>query len=233
MIDLSRRSTWPEVMDDADLPAEDYARALADLARVNRVTFTHRPVIGWLQSATRTWPSGAAVSVLDVASGQGDLLRAIHRWGTRRGFVMALSGIDLNPRSAVEAAAATPAGVDIVWRTGDVFDHVPDPAPDFIVTSQFVHHLDDAAVVAFLGWMDRHARRGWFVADLHRHVVAYYGFPVLARLMGWHRIVRGDGMISIARGFRRADWVGYLERAGLVADIAWHPLFRYGVGRLA
>ena len=111
-----------------------------------------------------------------------------------------LEGIDLNPRSAVAAALATPQDMAITWRTGDVFAYRPASPPDFIVSSQFTHHLDDAQVVAFLDWLERTAAWGWFIADLHRHAIPYYGFRLLARLMGWHPIVRYDGTVSIARG---------------------------------
>jgi hypothetical protein len=68
---------------------------------------------------------------------------------------------------------------------------------------------------AFLRFMEREAAVGWMVNDLHRHWLAYHGFPWLARLAGWHRIVREDGQLSIARSFRRADWRGLLEKAGV------------------
>ncbi len=228
---LAHRSTQTELMDLPETSATDYASALADLAKVNRVTFTHRPVIAWLDRMTAGLARGAALSILDVASGQGDLLRAIHRWGQRRGFVLSLSGIDLNPGSAVEAAAATPGGMEITWRTGDVFEYRPDPRPDLIVSSQFTHHLDDKQVVSFLCWLERHSRLGWCIADLHRHAFAYYGFPLLARAMLWHRIVRIDGTISIARSFRRTEWQAYLKQAGVTADITWAPMFRWCIGR--
>ncbi len=224
---LTYRSTEPEVMDDPGLDPAVYARCIGDLAKVNRVTFTHRPVLRWLAAVA---PAGG-VSVLDVAFGDGDLLRAIARWADKRGVAMRLSGIDLNPRSAVAARAATPAGMDIVYRTGDVFEAAPDPKPDFIVTSQFTHHLDDRQLVQFLRWLDRTAQRGWYITDLHRHAVPYYGFRVLARLMGWHRIVASDGTVSIARGFRRGDWQAALAAAGVQADIRWQFPFRYGVSR--
>ena len=44
-MDLSRRSTLPERMDDADFPRADYERCLRDLASVNRITLTHRPLM--------------------------------------------------------------------------------------------------------------------------------------------------------------------------------------------
>lgn len=231
-MDLSRRSEMPEMMDDADISVLDYAQALRDLATVNRITRTHAPVLAWLRRATRDWPEGRAVSVLDVASGQGDLLRAIHSWATRRGLMPVLSGIDLNPSAAIEAVAATPTGTVIAWETGDVFDQAPEPKPDFVVSSQFAHHLTDDQVVAFLLWLERNSRRGWFIADLHRHALPYYGFRLLCRAAGWHRIVRLDGTVSIARGFRTPEWRALLARAGLNASISWHLLFRLCVGRL-
>lgn len=231
MTDLSRRSTEPELMDRADTSDHDYARALADLAQVNRLTLTHRPVLRWLQAATCDLPRGAALSVLDVASGHGDLLRAIHRWGTSRCLSLTLTGLDLNPRSTAQAQAATPAGMAITWRTGNVFTHKPQPAPDFIVTSQFTHHLENAEILALLAWLEQHAKRGWCIADLHRHAVPYYGFRLLARAMRWHRIVRIDGTISIARAFRLAEWRALLAQAGLAAELSRHLMFRLCVSR--
>ncbi len=232
MTDLRHRSTEIELMDRPETSRQDYARALADLAKVNTVTQTHRPVLAWLDRATANLPKGERVSILDIASGQGDLLRAIRLWGRARGLRLVLAGLDLNPDSAVEAAKATPDLMGITWLTGNVFHHVPEHAPDLIVSSQFTHHLDDDDVVAFIAWLEKHAAHGWFIADLHRHIVPYYGFRLLARVMGWHRIVRIDGTISIARSFRKSDWRSYLARAGVSAEIRWSLPFRWCVGRL-
>ena len=219
-------------MDDPALPQADYERCLHDLAAVNRVTFTHRPTLGWLDRATRALPAGRAVSILDVACGEGDLLRAIHRWAERRNRPVRVEGLDLNPRSAAAAAAQTPPDMTIAWRTGDAFAYAPDPRPDFIVTSQFTHHLPDAAIVQFLRWLERHAACGWFIADLHRAAFAYWGFGLLATVARWHPIVRRDGMISVARSFRRAEWQRFLAEAGVTAEVSWHLAFRWCVGRL-
>ena len=37
----------------------------------------------------------------------------------------------------------------------------------------------------------------------------------MARLLRVHRIVREDGQLSIARSFRRADWLDLLAEAGI------------------
>ena len=231
-MNLAHRSTLPELMDDPSTSPLVYTRCLHDLAAVNRVTFTHRPTLRWLGRATRDLPTDRAVSILDVACGEGDLLRAIRRWARRRGRQARLEGIDLNPRSAVAAAARTPTDMAIAWRTGDVFAYAPDPPPDLIVSSQFTHHLADGDVVRFLRWLESHAARGWFIADLHRATFAYWGFGLLATVARWHPIVRSDGMVSVARSFRRADWERLLAEAGVPGEISWHLAFRWCVGRL-
>ena len=113
-----------------------------------------------------------------------------------------------------------------------MFDFTPQCAPDYVVTSQFAHHLADDGVVRLIAWMERHAGRGWFVADLHRTAYAYVGFGLLCRLAGWHRIVRHDGTGSIARGFRRVDWRRLLDAAGVDAAIDPHAPSRQCVGRV-
>lgn len=216
-------------MDTEPVPAEEFARCLGDLAKVNRLTLAHRPTLAWLARATRDLP---AFTLLDVGYGHGDMLRAIHRWAARHGKQAVLSGVDLDPSSALAARAATPPDLAISYHTGDVFDFRPAEPPDFVISSLFTHHLPDARVVAFLRWMEATAVRGWFVNDLHRHAVAYYGFRLIASVARWHRFVGHDGAVSIARAFRRPDWTRYLAEAGVAAELRWRFPFRLCVSRL-
>jgi 2-polyprenyl-3-methyl-5-hydroxy-6-metoxy-1,4-benzoquinol methylase len=232
MSGLARRSTARELMDDAALPPAIYRRCIDDLAGVNRLTMTHGATLRWLAKATRHYPPGAEFSVLDVAYGQGDLLRAIGGWAAKAGFRVRLSGVDLNPRSARAAEAATPPAMTIAYHVGDVFAHHPAEKPDFIVTSQFTHHLTDEQLLAFLRWLEAEARRGWHITDLHRHPIPYHSFRWIARAARWHWIVGHDGTISIARGFRREEWAALLAEAGIDAEIAWHVPFRHSVSRI-
>lgn len=229
---LKERSTQPELMDNDDISNTDYNQCLADLASVNRITRTHQATLHWLDQALRSLPTGTPITIMDVACGQGDLLRMIHRLAVQRNYKITLHGIDINPNSAIAARQATPPDMNIAYSTVDVFTFSPAPPPDFIVSSQFTHHLSDSQVVRFLQWMEQYARHGWFIADLHRHPLAYYGYSLLAYLARWHPIVRHDGAVSVARSFRRADWQALLAPAGIEADIRWHVPFRLCVGRL-
>ncbi len=223
------RATAEEQMDAADLPADIYARVLADLDRVNRATMAPRPTMAFLDRAVGDRP----FRLLDVGYGDGGMLRAIARRAARRGVACDLVGIDLNPGSRPVARARTDAALPIDYRTGDYADLAGEPW-DLIVSSLVAHHMDQDQRDAFLRFMETHARIGWFVSDLRRHAFAYHGYPLLARLLRVHRIVREDGRLSIARSFVPADWRAMLARAGLtgVARVERRFPFRLCVSRI-
>lgn len=226
---LAVRARDPERMDDPALPAADYHRVLADLGRVNRWTLAARPTLGFLARGTAGM---RRLRLLDVGYGNGGMLRAVARWARRRGIEAELIGVDLNPKSEAAARAATPRDLAIEWRTGDYRDI---GSFDFVISSLVAHHMSDAELTAFLAWMEGHARRGWLVNDLHRHRLAYAGYPLLARALRVHPIVRHDGALSIARAFRKQEWRKLLDEAGIppgAARIARRFPFRLCVERL-
>jgi SAM-dependent methyltransferase len=217
---LAQRSTQMEQMDTGCVDFDDYSRCLRDLSRVNAVTLTHRPMLSWL--AKHAQPG---FSLLDIACGHGDALRKIRaRFPDSR-----LTGIDLNPWATRAAQQATDPAAHIDFINDDAFAYKPAQKFDFIIASQFTHHLTNDQIVAFLRWLPKNAAQGWFIGDLHRHIVPYYGFPILARLALWHHFVREDGQISIARAFIRTEWEALLRQAGITdqqAFVAWYVPFR-------
>ncbi len=232
MPDFSARATAPEWMDGDDVSEAEFAACVADLATVNSVTLARPPTLAFVAEACRT-AKGRPLTLLDVGFGAGDMLRAIRKMADRRGAEIRLIGIDLNPRSLPAARAQTPAKMAIDYRIGDLFELPEDEPIDLVVSSLVTHHMTNREIVRFIGWMERRARTGWFINDLHRHPVAYHGFRALAATMRWHSFVRHDGPLSVARAFRRSDWERLLGEAGVddVARIRWHVPFRYCVTR--
>lgn len=233
MPDFGRRSTKPEWMDGDDVSQEDFARALADLDKVNTLTLTRRPTLTFVKEALEAAPQGSEPLIVDVGFGAGDMLRALEAMCRRSGRLARLVGIDLNPRSEPNARAHTRPGSAIEYRTGDLYDWPESEPIDLILSSQVAHHMTDAEIVRFLKWMELRTRLGWLVNDLHRHWLAYHGFRLLATLMRWHPMVRHDGSISVLRSFTRADWDKLLSTAGLdgKAAISWNLMFRYTIAR--
>lgn len=225
---LRTRAIAEELMDADDLPAETYAAVMRDLARVNMVTLAVRPTLAFLRRAMQ---GRATLRLLDVGFGDGDMLRRIARWAAKRGVEAELVGVDLNPRSAPAAAAHTPPGLPIRYVTGDYADQARG-GWDVVVSSLVAHHMTRDQLVAFLRFMEREARAGWLVNDLHRHRVAHTGFPLLARVAGWHPIVRHDGTLSVARSYRSGEWPPILADANVPGRVYRAFPFRLCVERL-
>jgi 2-polyprenyl-3-methyl-5-hydroxy-6-metoxy-1,4-benzoquinol methylase len=245
---LEQRAIAQEMMDAEDLPPDAYAAVLHDLAQVNSLTLARRPTLRFLaqvqqrlaaQQVAAAMANGVKprvgpvqLKILDVGFGDGDVLRAVHRWAATRHVSMELVGIDLNPNSAPTARAATPADMMIDYRTGDYAD-LAGEGWDVIISSLVAHHMTHEQLIAFLGFMDAEARAGWFINDLHRHRFAYTGYPLLAGLMRWHPIVRHDGRLSIARSYRPDEWPPILGEAYITGShVQRHFPFRLCVSKI-
>jgi SAM-dependent methyltransferase len=236
-VDFSRRNALAELMDSDETDFATFRACLVDLAKVNRLTLAYRPTMQFFRrlAAAGRLPRDRPISIVDVGSGFGDMLRKIDRWAARRGFRLDLTGVDLNPWSARTAVEATPPERPIRFVTTDVFDYRPPRPIDIVISSLFTHHLDDAALVRFLAWMEANATIGWFVNDLHRHPIPYHVFGATARALRFHYFVQHDGPISIARAFRSDDWRRLIAAAGLApgaAEIRWRFPFRLCVARV-
>jgi hypothetical protein len=217
MPNLSERAMVAEIMDSDTIDLDTFRAYLVDLARVNRLTLAYRPTLAFLDRLVGAgrMPKDRPLVVFDIGSGYGDMLRQVDRWAARRGIAVKLVGIDLNPWSSRAATEVTNRDRPIRWVTANVFDYRPEEPADVIISSLFTHHLDNAALVRFVTWMQENAGTAWFVNDLHRHPLPYHGFRVLSRAMRVHCFVQHDGPISIARAFSVTDWEMALARAGV------------------
>ena len=219
---LENRLIAQEMMDEPGMDLATYRNVLQDLAKVNRVTRAHAPTLAYLDRALAGRDS---FRLLDVGFGDGDMLREIAAWAGHRGKQAQLFGVDLNPKSKAVARESTPCDLPIEYWTGDYAEVI---ARDFdvVISSLVAHHMTHDELVAFLIGMDTHAKCCWFINDLHRHGFAYFGYPLLAQLAGWHPIVRHDGHMSIARSYRPAEWPPILAEAG-IADARVRRVFPF------
>ncbi|WP_254061461.1 methyltransferase domain-containing protein [Granulicella sp. L60] len=203
-------------MMDQPCSYEELRACLHDIARVNRLTFAHRPTLSWLREVVAARPAGAApLRVVDVGCGYGDTLRMVDAWAAKQGVTVELTGIDLNEDAIRAAREATPATQRIEWVVGDALSQDGMGDADVIMCTLLTHHLDDAQVVRFVRWMEETAQCGWFINDLHRQAVPYHLFRLLARFTRWHRFVKHDGPVSIRRSFVAEEWKSFCASAGV------------------
>jgi SAM-dependent methyltransferase len=200
--DFSQRSTATELMDTEPTSFEEFDGYLRDLERVNVLTLAYRPTL----AKSAPWPifrEGWPISVLDVGSGRGGRLRRLRKWARGKNLQLDLTGVDINPWSTKSAAESTPPEMYIRFETADILAQSEPLQTDFVLSSSFTHHLDDADLVGFIRQMDRYAAHGWFINHLHRHILPYCFIKYATRLLPVHRMARNDGPISVARALQQ------------------------------
>jgi len=221
----------PELMDGA-CSYGDFHGCLRSLEQINRWLLGYRPTLAWLKRLPHG--SGDPVHIVDVGCGGGDLLRKIAGWARKRGTVVQLTGIDLNPFAARAAAESTPEELEIAWVTGNALEYRPRKPVHVVVSSLMAHHLEDEEIVALLRWMEATAQVGWFINDLERSQWSCRMFGWVERIAGWHKFVRHDGPVSFQRAFREEDWIRLLAAAEVPLQAVtvehWRP-GRLCVGR--
>jgi SAM-dependent methyltransferase len=214
-IDFSHRNNLSELMDSDDADFETFRACLVDLAKVNYLTLAYRPTLRFFEELARSGrlPMDRAITVVDVGSGYGDMLRKIDRWAEQRGFKLDLIGVDQNPHSGRAALEVTAPGRPIRFVTDNILDYRPASRVDIVISSLLAHHLEDASLIHFILWMEANAAIGWFVNDVHRKAIPYYLFRVSSRALRLHEFVQHDGPISIARALDLRDWRRLLDAA--------------------
>lgn len=230
--DFSIRSQEHELMDSKTISFVEFHNCLKELEIINIFTIAYRPTLSWLKQILRLGKS-KNLTLLDIGSGGGDTLGCIAKWSQKNALNIKLSGIDINPWSKQSAEISLPNS-DINFITSDIFDLDEQYQVDLIISSLFTHHLSDQNLIEFIKWMEKKARIGWFVNDLHRHWLPYYFIKYVVKVFSRNRLIQNDAPVSVARAFTKKDWQILLEKANVPHDkylITWHFPFRYCVRR--
>lgn len=228
---LARRHLQPEIMDQPDLDVGRHDQALAGLARINRLS----------RSADLLWPPierlarelGRPLSLLDVATGAGDLPIALWRKARRAGLALTIAGCDISERAVEHARRrAELTGVPVRYFQRDVLaDELVDGGTrrwDIVVSSLFLHHLEESQAVELLRRMNAAAERLAIVNDLRRCRAGYWLAYLGARVLSRSDVVHVDGPRSVEGAFTLDEAQNLCRQAGLghvEAQCRWP--FRY------
>jgi SAM-dependent methyltransferase len=211
-----------ELLDDPASNAGAVLASLADVARINRFLGGRRAALARLDELFRGEPAGAALSLLDVGTGLGDIPAAAARRALTRGITLRLVGVE---RHAAAARAARDDGLLALVADGGRLP-LPDRSVDFVLCSQLLHHFAGAAAERLVRELDRVARRGVVIADLRRSALAAAGFYLASFALRVQPVTRRDGVISVFRGFSAAELANLCRAAGVEPDVRRHPPFR-------
>ena len=207
-----------ELLDDPGANEHDVVASLRDIARINRVFGGTSAAVARL--AELVPPGTARVTLLDVGTGAGDIPRAFARSMARRSVPVLCLGLERIRAAARESARE--GGVSAVVADGGALPF-GDRSIDLVLCSKVLHHLPGASGQRLLRDMDRVARLGVVVSDIHRSAIAAAGLWLASFPMRFHPATRRDGVISIFRGFSSRELREVCAGAGIDARVKRHP----------
>lgn len=220
------------MMDDFSITDARLQGALENLRQANRWLGGYASLQRALAPLVQP---GARLRLLDAGTGAADAPAHLVQWADARGAHLEVVAIEANPATADYARRLLDRRLPPRLRArvrvevGDALD-VPCAADAFDVATAmlFLHHFDEEKATALLREMQRVARRGLVVSDLHRHPLAYYGLKALGAALPVSPMFRHDAPLSVRRGYTRGDLKDLARAAGLRAPrVRWHWPFRW------
>lgn len=217
-----------ELLDERDQPRADVEASLRDVQRVNRFLSGVSVTKGHLRRMIHRHPPGSSFTLLDLATGSGDIPRAVLNWSRKKGYNLRYICLDLHPAILNAARRQSARYPEMTLLRGDA-RAVPlaDDSADYVTCSLALHHFVPEDAVRILKEMDRVSRRGLIVNDLRRSRVAWALIWLLTRLFRANRLTRHDGPVSTLRAYTPTELKSLAERAGLKdARIRRHAFYR-------
>ena len=196
-----------EILDRGNIDPQVLTRAIGDVARANAIFGGVSAVLAELDATLAALP--VSPSLLDLGTGVGDIPRAATKKLSSRGIDLTTFGLDLaEPLASISKRNVTAAVCADALRLP-----FNSKSVDVVMCSQFLHHLlpDDAA--RLIREMNRVARVRVIISDIHRSWLAAAGLWMVSFPLGFHPISRHDGVISVMRGFTRAELKEVVSRA--------------------
>ena len=209
-----RRSFDPAVLEMMDRPQPVSIELENDLKRIrqlNRWFGSYRLV----RHFTQGWiKPGVRISVLDLATGSGDIPRLIVRYARKIGAKVEIDALDRQSATVEIARKLSAAYPEISYQETNILDWRPAEAYDFVLCSLALHHFSETDAVRVLQRCREVSRRFVLVSDLRRSLLLTTGVYLLTALVFREPMTRHDARLSAARAFSFAEMRKLAERAG-------------------
>lgn len=221
-----KRSFEKEILDlgSDHYSPEEYNSCLKLLKRLNFF-------LGGFRASRRAFKNLNTIpsSILEVGCGGGYLCQCLHRWFPNA----TVHGIDISREAIDHAEKHLPEEfkkkVTFSMQNGKTIEY-PDNSFDVVTAMLVCHHMTDDELVIFLKQSYRISSQAVIINDLHRHILAYISFSLIAPFAFPNRLIWHDGRLSVRRSFHKRDWFSLLEKAGFQKQqctLKWHPAFRW------
>lgn len=216
-------------MDDFAMEGEILRDALDKIASINQLLGGNKVTLAGVKMLIASKPSDPVFRITDIGCGNGDMLRTLADYAKKKGLHFILKGIDANKFTISHAQSLSTNYPNITYACSDIFDDLSKTEPcDIMLCTLTLHHFKDEEIINLLQNFKRSATLGIVINDLQRSAIAYYLFKALCYVFRLNDMSREDGLISILRGFKRADLLKYTKQLNLKSSsIKWKWAFRY------
>lgn len=224
MLEPPARRRTAELMDDPSIPVDAHEHALRGLARINRLSSVGATLWRAIERSLGA-PLPTTLTLLDVASGSGDLPVELATIARARGCTLSAIATDISDVALdVAARRATARGVPLATQRHDILASDLPRRADIVTCSLFMHHLDPEQVVTALSRLSRAATRLALVLDLRRTRRGLALAWAAPRLLTTSRVVHVDAVRSVQGSYTISELRDLAAAAGLAtADVraAW------------
>ncbi|MBK6381025.1 MAG: methyltransferase domain-containing protein [Chitinophagaceae bacterium] len=227
-INTKYRSTRQEDMDDLSMEGDLLQNTLDQLVLINKRLGGNKATINGLHTLLKAEPKDAAISIVDLGCGSGDILRAVADYGRKNNYTFKLTGIDANEYTVNYARKLSVKYPEISFIKMDVQSiEFSGLSFDIGITTLFLHHFTNQEIDHLLIPIVKKARIGVVINDLHRSSIAYYLFKAVCLFIK-NPMVKKDGAISVLRGFKKNELIHISKKLNnTVSSIRWRWAFRY------
>jgi ubiquinone/menaquinone biosynthesis C-methylase UbiE len=226
MPDFSKRSYKKELLDRDDIPFEDIKRNMQELDFINKWLGGHKITIKGLKKLIPSCRNAGLV-IAEIGCGGGDNLRVLKKYCEKIKIPASFIGIDINLH-CIEFAKSRKENAGIEFIASDYAEVQFENKPDIIFTSLFCHHFTHEELRKQFQWMRFNSQAGFFINDLHRHLLAYYSIKLLTALFSKSYLVKNDAPLSVLRGFKRKEIeLMNAENKILNVQLKWQWAFRW------
>jgi len=226
-INTAHRSNLPEMMDDFAMEGEILRDALDKIAKINQLLGGNKITIEGVKFLLKGKPKQQLIRIIDLGCGNGDMLRALADFAQKNDLSFSLTGIDANNFTIQHAKSLSVAYPNINFECKDIFESFNTEC-DIMLCTLTLHHFKDEEIIHLLENIKSFVEVGIVINDLHRSALAYRLFEAVCYVFNLNDMSREDGLVSILRGFKKADLLAYSKALEAKSfSIKWKWAFRY------
>tara|TARA_R110000868_G_scaffold15443_10_gene70440 strand:- start:2707 stop:3420 length:714 start_codon:yes stop_codon:yes gene_type:complete len=228
-LNTKHRTDKEEMMDDFTMEGEVLREALDKIAKINQLLGGNTLTLLGVKKILSNLVTDKEITIVDVGCGNGDMLRTLAHYGKKNNLNFKLIGVDANNFTINHAINLSVNYPNISFICEDIFGEVFNELKyDIVLCTLTLHHFKNKEIENLMHVFYSNASLGIVINDLHRNSVSYRLFQLLCAVFQLNKMSKSDGLISILRGFKKEDLIGFSNKLNFRNyTIQWKWAFRY------